>query len=335
VNVTTVTDWTAGLMTGLTAGLAHFFGAIPNILGALILLIIGWIVAGIVGGLVTRLCRGIHVDTVADRVGVNGFLQQSGTKLRASNILGEIIMWVIRLVFIEMAAEQLGMPQISLIINQILNQILGFIPNIIVAVVILGVGAFLGQLLGGIVRGAASEAKIGNGGLLSKLTFGAVIAFAIIAALNELNVAPVVVDTLYIGLVAALALALGLAFGLGGRRYCRAPNGAMGRPARGDRQQGPGVAADIARNRIGAFRDRARIADGAYNTRDLAVGSLGGASCASLRSRHHRLRAQLAVRSARQIRPSRCELAELSLDVLLRFRLLGVAEYLVGVAELH
>jgi hypothetical protein len=208
-----VTDWTAGLITGLTAGMARFFGAIPNILGALILLIVGWIVAGLVGGLVTKLCRGIHVDTVADRVGVNGFLQQSGTKLRTSNIIGEILKWVIRLVFIEMAAEQLGMPQISLIINQIL----GFIPNIIVAMVILGVGGFLGQLLGGIVRGAASEAKIGNANLLSRLTFGAVMAFAIIAALNELNVAPVVVNTLYIGLVAALALALGLAFGLGGR----------------------------------------------------------------------------------------------------------------------
>jgi hypothetical protein len=116
-------------------------------------------------------------------------------------------------VFIEMAAEQLGMPQISLIINQIL----GFIPNIIVAVVILGIGAFLGQLLGGIVRGATSEAKVGNPDLLSNLTAGAVMAFAIIAALNELNVAPVVVNTLYIGLIAALALALGLAFGLGGR----------------------------------------------------------------------------------------------------------------------
>ncbi len=213
MNVNSVTDWTAGLITGLTAGMARFFGAIPNILGALILLVIGWVIAGIVGGLVTKLGRTVHVDTVADRVGVNGFLQQSGTKLRASNILGEIVKWVIRLVFIEMAAEQLGMPQISLIINQIL----GFIPNIIVAMVILGVGAFLGQLLGGIVRGGASEARIGNAGLLAKLTSGAVMAFAIIAALNELNVAPVVVDTLYIGLVAALALALGLAFGLGGR----------------------------------------------------------------------------------------------------------------------
>jgi hypothetical protein len=213
VNANTVTDWTAGLITGLTAGFERFFGALPNILGALLLLIIGWIIAGIVGGLVARLCRGIHVDTVADRVGVHDFLQKSGTKLRASSILGDIIMWVVRLIFIEMAAEQLGMPQISLIVNQIL----GFIPNIIVAVVILGIGAFLGQLLGSIVRGAASEAKIGSADLLAKLTFGAVLAFAIIAALNELNIAPVVVNTLYIGLVGALALALGLAFGLGGR----------------------------------------------------------------------------------------------------------------------
>ena len=209
----TVTDWSAGFITGLTAGLARLFGAIPNILGALILLVIGWIVAGIIGNLVAKLCKTIHVDTVADRVGVNGFLQQSGTKLRSSDILGEVVKWVVRLVFIEMAAEQLGMPQISLIINQIL----GFIPNILVAVVILGIGAFLGQLLGGIVRGATSEAKVGNPDLLSNLTAGAVMAFAIIAALNELNVAPVVVNTLYIGLVSALALALGLAFGLGGR----------------------------------------------------------------------------------------------------------------------
>jgi Conserved TM helix len=213
VNVSTVTDWTAGLITGITAGLARLFGAIPNILGAIVLLVIGWIIAGIIAGIVTKLCRAIHVDTVADRIGVNGFLQQSGTEMRASGILGEIIKWGIRLVFIEMAAEQLGMPQVS----QVINQILGFIPNIVVAVIILGVGAFLGQLLGGIVRGGAREAKLGNANVLAKLTQGTVIAFAIIAALNELNVAPVVVNTLYIGLVAALALALGLAFGLGGR----------------------------------------------------------------------------------------------------------------------
>ncbi len=209
----TVTDWSAGFITGLTAGLARLFGAIPNIIGAVLLLIVGWIIAGVVGNLFAKLCKAVHVDTVSSRVGAAGFLEQTGTKLKASDIMGEVVKWVMRLVFIEMAAEQLGMPQVS----QIINQILGLIPNIIVAIIILGVGAFLGKLLGGIVHGGASEAKIGNANLLSRLTYGAVIAFAVIAALNELNVAPIVVNTLYIGLVAAVSLALGLAFGLGGR----------------------------------------------------------------------------------------------------------------------
>ena len=209
----TITDWSAGFITGLTAGMAHFFAAIPNIIGAVLIIVIGWLIAGLIGGLVSKLCKAVHLETVADRVGVNGFLQRSGTKLRTSDIIGEIVTWVIRLIFIEMAAEQLGMPQVS----QIINQVLAFIPNIIVAILILGAGAFLGQLLGGIVKGGASEAKLGNPDLLAKLASGAVLAFAIIAALNQLNIAPVVVNTLYIGLVAAIALALGLAFGLGGR----------------------------------------------------------------------------------------------------------------------
>jgi hypothetical protein len=213
MNATTVTDWSAEFFTGLTAGLARFFGAIPNIIGAVLLLVIGWIIAGILGAVVVKIARAIHVDTVADRVGANAFLARSGAKLKTSDVLGEVVKWVVRLVFVEMAAEQLGMPQVS----QIINSILAFIPNIVVAVVILGIGAFLGQLLGGIVRASASEAGLGNANLLAKLTSGAVLAFAIIAALNELNIAPIVVNTLYIGLVAALSLALGLAFGLGGR----------------------------------------------------------------------------------------------------------------------
>jgi len=211
--MTAVSDWTAGFLTGLTAGLTRFFSAIPAIIGAILILVIGWIIAGIIGGLVTRLCRVIHVDNVADRIGVNTFLAKSGAKLTASTLLGEIVKWVVRLIFIEMAAEQLGMPQIT----SLINQILGFVPNIIVAMVILGAGAFLGQILSGLVRGAASEAKVGDAQLLAKLTYGATMAFAIIMAMNELNIAPIVVNTLYIGLVAAIALALGLAFGLGGR----------------------------------------------------------------------------------------------------------------------
>lgn len=206
--------WAAGLWTGIAAALTALLTGIPRLLGALVILIIGWIIAGILGSLAVKFFKAIHTDNVADRIGVNKFLDRSGTKLRASDILGEFIKWTIRLVFIEMAADALGLPQITVAINGVL----AFIPNLIVALFILGIGAFLGRLLGGIVKGAASEAGIENPKMLEKLANGAVIAFAIIAALNQVHIAALVVNTLYIGLVAALALALGLAFGLGGQK---------------------------------------------------------------------------------------------------------------------
>ncbi len=210
---TSVTDGSASLWHGLTAGLDRFANGVPTVLGALLILVIGWIIAGVLAALVTKLSRTLHIDTLADHARVNDFLSRSGTRMKASDITGEVVKWVVRLIFIEMAAEQCGLTQVTALINGIL----AYIPNILVALVLLGVGAFLGSLLAGVVRGAASEAGMSKPALLGRLASGAVMAFAVIAAVNELGVAPVVVNTLYIGLVAAISLALGLAFGLGGR----------------------------------------------------------------------------------------------------------------------
>lgn len=211
--MSTITNWTEGFISAISTALSQLFSAVPYIIGALLILVVGWIVAGLVGTLVVKLARAVKVDTVGDKIGVNRFLERSGTKMHASNIFGEIVKWVIRLVFIEMAAAQLGMAQVT----QIINQILAFIPNIVVAILVLGVGAFLGQVLGGIARGFAAESNVGKPELAAKIVNVAVLAFAVIAALNVLDIAPVVVNTLYIGLVAAIAIAMGLAFGLGGR----------------------------------------------------------------------------------------------------------------------
>jgi len=177
---TAATDWTGSLWHGFTTGLDRFMAGIPTVLGALIILVIGWIIAGLIATIVTKFARTVHVDTLSDRIKVNDFLQRSGTRLKASDIVGEVIKWVIRLVFIEMATDQLGLTQVTAVVNHIL----GYIPNILVAMLILGLGAFLGQLLAGVVRGAASEAGMPSAPLLSKLAYGAVIAFAVIAAFN-------------------------------------------------------------------------------------------------------------------------------------------------------
>ncbi len=206
-------NWTASLFTGLTAGLASFMAGIPRVLGALLILLIGWLIAKAIGALCAKFFKTVHVDTLAERININDFLQKAGTRLKASDLLGLTLKWVVFLIFINMAADQLGLGQVSAIVNSMLL----YVPKILVAMLILGLGAFLGQIVAGVVRGAAGEAGMRNASFLGKLASGAVMAFAIIGAVNELGVAPIVVNTLYIGLVASLSLALGLAFGLGGR----------------------------------------------------------------------------------------------------------------------
>jgi len=125
---------------------------IPTFLGALLIIIVGWIIAGWVARIAARLLRAVHLDALADRIRVNEFLRQAGTQQRASDIVGEFVKWVLRLAFLEMAAEQLGLVQVTAVINGILF----FIPNVVVAVLVLGVGAFLAQILSGVVRGAAA-----------------------------------------------------------------------------------------------------------------------------------------------------------------------------------
>jgi len=186
---------------------------IPTVLGAIVILLIGWFIAGFLAQVATKFFRAVHADRLGDKIGVNEFLNRSGTSMKVSDILGETIKWVVRLIFIEMATDQLGLVQVTAVVNHILY----FIPNVLVALLVLGLGAFLAQVVSSVVRGAASEAGMRAPETLAKLASGAVMAFAIIAAVNELGISPIVVNTLYIGLVAAIALALGLSFGLGGR----------------------------------------------------------------------------------------------------------------------
>jgi len=208
-----VTDWTTSIITGVTAGFALLIGAIPFIIGAIILLVIGWFVGKLIGGLIAKVAKAAHFDHVGDKTGINDMMQKSGSKLTLSKVLGKVVQWAIFLIFVDLAAEQLRLPQVTAIIDRAV----AFIPNVIVAILIVAAGAWFAQLLAGLVKGSLKEAKVGGADLLAQVTHTAVIAFALIAALNQLQVAQIVIDSLYIAVLAALSLAFALAFGLGGR----------------------------------------------------------------------------------------------------------------------
>jgi hypothetical protein len=209
----TVNSWGAAIMTSAAAALALFLGAIPKVLGFLVILVIGWIIASAIAKVVAGLLRAVNFNDLARRSGFSGFVQQMGLHTDAAGALALIALWFVRLVVLVVAFDALGLPAVS----QVLGQLLLFLPNLVVAMVVLVIAGLAANALSSLVRGSAASAGLGNPDLLATIARVAVWVFGIVIAVNQIGIASTLVNTLFMGFVAALALGLGLAFGLGGR----------------------------------------------------------------------------------------------------------------------
>jgi hypothetical protein len=208
-----ITDWSTALMTSLTAAMAMFFAAIPKILGFLIILIVGWMVASLVEKGVAAILRAIKFNDLARRAGLADFVDKMGAGTDSAGMIGAVVKWFIRLIALVVAFDALGLPAVS----DVLRQLLLWLPNVVVALVVLVIGGLAANALSNLVRGAAAEAGLGNPAFLSKVAATLVWGFAIVVAVNQIGIAATLVNTLFMAVVGAMALALGLSFGLGGR----------------------------------------------------------------------------------------------------------------------
>lgn len=211
--VVTVQNWGDAIFVALTNALNMLLSAIPLVIGALVILIIGWILASIAGRVTTAALNRVGADRLFRQHGENVYGASVTATWSPSVVAGEVVKWLIRLVFLVAAANTLGLTQVS----QLLNQVILWIPNLVVAAVVLLVAPLLGRFLRGVIETGAGELGFTNGGLLGRLAEYAVIAFAVVIAINQIGIAANLVNTLFVGVVAALSLAIGLAFGLGGR----------------------------------------------------------------------------------------------------------------------
>ena len=210
----TVQDWGDAVFVSATEALQNFLGFLPALIGAILILVIGWFVAGLLAGLVERGLKMVGFERAASTTGISSFIQRSGSSWTASAIVAEIVKWFIRLIAIQAAASILGLDQIS----QIINAILLWLPNLVVAIAILVIGALIARFVGSLVRGTTGQMGFSDPELLGNIANYAILAFAIIAAVDQLGIAETVVNTLFIGAVALVVLAGGLAFGLGGQQ---------------------------------------------------------------------------------------------------------------------
>ena len=208
-----ISDWGEALMTSLAAALALLFSAIPKILGFAVIVIAGWLIASLVERGVAALLRMIHFNDLAERSGFADFVRKMGMGTDSSGMIGIVVKWFIRLIALVVAFDALGLPAVS----DVLRQLLLWLPNVVVALVVLVIGGLAARALSNLVRGAASEGGLDNANFLAKLASVMVWAFAIVVAVNQIGIATTLVNTLFMAFVGALALGMGLAFGLGGR----------------------------------------------------------------------------------------------------------------------
>lgn len=186
--------------------------ALPAIIGALVILLVGYVIAKVASGIVKRLLDRAGADRAMAARGAEVYGTRAN-RFQPSAIAAMITFWVIMLVFLIAAANFLGWPQVS----QLLNDFIGWVPNLIVAVIILIAAPVVGRLVRGAVESGSAQLGMTSGSTLGRVAEIAVIAFAVLIAINQVGIASDLVNILFIGVVAALALAFGLAFGLGGR----------------------------------------------------------------------------------------------------------------------
>ncbi len=211
--VTPITDWGTAIVSSISVALAMIVGAIPRILGFLVILIIGWFIAGIIGGIVAAILRAVRFNDLSARAGLTDFVRNMGISNDPASVLAEVAKWFVRLITLVVAFDALGLPAVS----NVFNQILAWLPNLAVALVVLIIGGLIANAVGDLVRGSTATAGLGDADFLGNLARVLVWGFAIIVAINQIGIASTLVNTLFIAFVGALALAVGLAFGLGGR----------------------------------------------------------------------------------------------------------------------
>jgi Conserved TM helix len=191
---------------------------VPNLIAALIVLLIGWAVGIFLGNIVKRGLQAIGVDGLGDQLGLKRLGERSGRPIHISNIVQWVIKWFFILASIIAAADILGLDTVS---NFFYSDVLGYAGHVIIAMAILLLGLLAANFLSNVIEGTVRAGGFESARMLGSIARWSVTVFAIIAALSELQIAQSFLNDLFRAIVAMMAIAGGLAFGLGGQAHAR------------------------------------------------------------------------------------------------------------------
>ncbi|PIR04628.1 MAG: hypothetical protein COV57_03550 [Candidatus Liptonbacteria bacterium CG11_big_fil_rev_8_21_14_0_20_35_14] len=188
---------------------------IPTLLGAIIVFIIGLIVASALGTLVGKIINVLQIDSALKKLGLEKYFDRAGIKLDTGLFFDRVVFWFLVIAFLLAATDILQFFALS----AFLRDVLVYIPNIVIAVIIMLAAVVIANFFEKIVKGSVLSAKLRAAKFLGALTWYAIVIFGLLSALSQLNVATTIINTLITGFIAMIALAGGIAFGVGGKDY--------------------------------------------------------------------------------------------------------------------
>lgn len=206
------TDWGSVILVSLEQVWTSVANFVPALLGAIIVFIIGWIVAVSLGKVIEQIIKSLKVDAILEQVELHKMLDRADIKLDSGAFIGGLVRWFLIIVFLLAALNILGLNEVSGFLRDVLN----YIPRVVVAALILVIAALVAHTVERTARASVESAGM-HGSFVGVVVRWAIWIFALITALYQLGVAPALLQTVVMGLIAMIAIAGGLAFGLGGK----------------------------------------------------------------------------------------------------------------------
>lgn len=200
-----------GSFQDIWMGFARF---VPKLLFAVVIFLIGWFVGNLLGRVVAQIVRSIKVDQALRATQVDQFIKRAGFNLDSGAFIGGLVEWFVIVVFLVASFEIIGLSQVNAFLQQV---VLFYLPQVIVAALMILVAAVIAETMQKVVTGAAAASGIKSANFAGAVTRWAIWIFGILFALSQLGIGAQIINTLITGIIVAVAIALGLSFGLGGQ----------------------------------------------------------------------------------------------------------------------
>jgi len=208
-----IENWSGITLLALQDFWQGFLNFMPSLIGAMVVLLIGWFISDWVGKLVTEILRKLKFDKIFERTQWQDALEKADFKVSVSHFIGELTQWILMIVFLLASVEILGSYQLSVFLNKIIN----WLPNLIVAVSIFVVTVIIADFIKKIIQALVEKAGVAHAKFVSSIVQGSIWIFAIFAILIQLGIAEELIQILFTGIVFLVVISCSIAFGLGGK----------------------------------------------------------------------------------------------------------------------